>query len=165
MTPTHTHAHHGGRYTWLAELAGGGSMAGKAVVTYHDLGKDLPCAVDAEEWHQHWLPIAPDDCRVCLGAGTDQIKGNKDNPCGGCYGLGKVRPDGETPTELWELADIADAIIQRLRNERDEAQRQLSDGDVQALLKRKTEDATTRHEQQWRAGRGYGPGGQRMTGD
>lgn len=169
MTPTHTHRAHGGRYKWLAELAGGGSMAGKAVVTYHDLDKDLPCAVDAEEWRKQWQEIAPDACSVCLGSGTDQIKGNKQRPCGGCYGLGKVRADGEKPTELWDLADIAGRIIAQRTAERDDAQRQLADAEVQAFIEqlrqRGLDDATAKSEQEWRAGPGYGHGGQRHTGD
>ncbi|MDN6323306.1 MAG: hypothetical protein L0J73_11730 [Halomonas sp.] len=119
MTPTHTHTTHGGRFAFAARLSATGSIAGTELVTYHDIDKDIPGAMKAEEWERDWRPVAKDDCAVCLGAGTDQIKGNKDRPCGGCYGLGKVRPDGETPTELWELADVAAGIIARRTAERD----------------------------------------------
>lgn len=169
MTPTHTHAVHGGRFAFVARLSGTGSIAGTELVTYHDLDKDMPGAMKSEEWDRDWRPVESDDCPVCLGAGTDQIKGNKQHPCGGCYGLGKVRADGETPTELWELADIAGRIIARRTAERDEAQAWLADAEVQAFIERlrqqRIDDATAKHEQEWRAGRGYGHGGQRHTGD
>lgn len=169
MTPTHTHANHGGRFALVSAHTGGGALAGQQLVIYADLDKECSSATTADDWRQHWREIAPDDCTVCLGAGTDQIKGNRDKPCGGCYGLGKVRPDGETPTELWELADVAAGIIARRTAERDEAQRWLADAEVQAFIEqlrqRRIDDSIAKNEQEWRAGRGYGPGGQRYTGD
>lgn len=166
---THTHRTNGGRFALVSEHHGGGALAGQQLVIYADLDKDAQSATTADDWHQHWRPIAPDDCPVCLGAGTDQIKGNKANPCGGCYGLGKVRPDGEKPTELWELADVAACIIARRTAERDEARRWLADAEVQAFIEqlrqRRIDDATAKNEQEWRAGPGYGHGGQRYTGD
>lgn len=169
MTPTHTHATNGGRYTLVSAHTGGGALAGQQLVIYADLDKECSSATTADDWRQHWREIAPDDCTVCLGAGTDQIKGNKDRPCGGCYGFGKVLETGETPTELWDLASVATGIIDRLCRERDEAQRWLADAEVQAFIEqlrqRRIDDSIAKNEQEWRNGRGHGPGGQRHTGD
>ncbi|MDX5378739.1 MAG: hypothetical protein LPK08_14630 [Halomonas sp.] len=74
---------------------------------YHELGRDVLNATTADDWYQHWRPVAADACPVCMGSGHDQIKGNKNRPCGGCFGLGKVRKDGEPPTDMWELAEAA----------------------------------------------------------
>lgn len=165
MNPTHTHSTAGGRYALIAEHAGGGELVGQRLVVYHDLDKDCQSATTANDWHHHWRAIEPDDCTVCVGTGTDQIKGNNANPCGGCYGLGKVQANGETPTELWQLAEVAAGVIARRVGERDAARRQLADPAVQAVIQRQQQDETTRREQEWRAGAGQGPGGQRITGD
>lgn len=165
MTPTHTHRAHGGRFALVSEHHGGGALAGQQLVIYADLDKDVHSATTAEDWRQHWRAIEPDDCTVCLGSGTDSIKGNKQRPCGGCYGLGKVQANGETPTELWQLAEVAAGVIARRVGERDAARRQLADPAVRAVIQRQQQDETTRREQEWRAGPGYGHGGQRHTGD
>lgn len=169
MTPTHTHREHGGRYALLSEHHGGGALAGQQLVIYADLDKECSSATTADDWRQHWRAIAADDCTVCLGAGTDQIKGNTDRPCGGCYGLGKVQANGETPAELWDLASVATGIINRLCRERDDDRRQLADPEVQAFIQhrhqQRLDDSTARAEHQWRDGRGRGPMGQRHTGD
>lgn len=169
MTPTHTHTESGGRYALISEHHGGGALAGQQLVIYADIDKECQSATTADDWHQHWRALEKDDCRVCLGAGTDQIKGNKANPCGGCYGLGKVRADGETPTELWELADVAAGIIAKRTTERDEARRWMADAEVQAFIEqlrqRRLDDSIAQQEHKWREGRGHGPMGQRHTGD
>lgn len=169
MTPTHTHAEHGGRYSMLGEPLGSGPLESVHLVKYQDMQTHLEQITTMEDWGAHWRKIAPDDCSVCLGNGTDQIKGNKQRPCGGCYGLGKVEADGETPTDLWDLADIAGRIIRQLRAERDEAQRQLADAEVQAFIEqlrqRRIDDSIAEQEHAWRDGRGHGHGGQRHTGD
>ncbi|WP_311949325.1 hypothetical protein [Halomonas piscis] len=169
MTPTHTHRERGGRYALVAKHAGGGALTGQHLVIYHDLEKDVQSATTNDDWRQHWRAIAPDDCTVCQGSGTDQIKSNKTNPCGGCYGLGKVRTNGERPTDLWQLADVAAGIIAKRTAERDHAQRQIADPEIQAfvqnLRQQRIDDSIGRQEQEWRAGRGFGPGGQRHTGD
>lgn len=165
MSPTHTHKTAGGRFAILGEPMGSGPLESTHLVKYQDMQTCLEQITTMDDWTANWRKIAPDDCPVCLGCGTDQIKGNKQNPCGGCYGLGKVKKDGQAPTELWELADIACGIVHQLRYDRDAAVRQLSDPAVQSVIERQQQDVTTRLEQEWRAGRGKGPGGQRFVGD
>lgn len=167
--PTHTHKEQGGRFAVVAEAPGVGHLHGQGVVIYHDLDRDVQTATTADHWNQHWRPAEKDDCPVCLGAGTDQIKGNKENPCGGCYGLGKVRKDGETPADMWELSDVAQRIIIALENDVKEMSEHLALPGVMELIKRQRQqmidDSTARQEQEWRNGRGHGPGGRRHTGD
>ncbi|MDL4864118.1 hypothetical protein NPJ88_017430, partial [Halomonas elongata] len=95
--PTHTHQQHGGRWAAINSHPGAGPLAGQEVVILHDLDKDVTSVTTYQDWNDNWRAIAIDDCTVCLGTGKDSIKGNKRQPCGGCYGLGKIRQDGETP--------------------------------------------------------------------
>lgn len=170
---TYTHKDQGGRFALVGQHHGQGALEGQQLVIYHDLGKDVTAAVTADEWRQQWRPIARDDCQVCMGTGYDHIKGNKANPCGGCYGLGKVREAGETPANLWELAEVATRIITGLRSELGVAVRQLKaihaapgvNEALEAHLQQAISDSTARQEQEWRDGRGHGPGGRRHTGD
>ncbi|MDW5376794.1 hypothetical protein R6258_07655 [Halomonas sp. HP20-15] len=168
MKPTHTHAQ-GGRFALVCETPGTGPLEGQTLVVYHDLGRDVQSATTLDDWRQHWRPIATDDCPVCLGTGTDQIKGNKSYPCGGCYGLGKVCSDGETPDDRWELAEVAAGIIKRQQQELEQRRQAMALPEVRAALQaareRQAADATAANEQQWRDGRGHGPGGRRYTGD
>lgn len=165
---SHTHAQ-GGRFALVSESAGAGPLEGQALVIYHDIDKDVQSVTTLEAWRQHWRPIATDDCPVCLGTGTDQIKGNATNPCGGCFGLGKVREDGEAPADRWQLADVALGIIQRQQQELEQRRQAMGMPEVRAAMKaakdRQAADATAVNEQQWRDGRGHGPGGRRYTGD
>lgn len=171
--PTHTHRTQGGRYVEVSQHAGTGPLEGQQLVIYHDLGRDVMSATTADDWRQQWRPVATDDCPVCLGTGTDQIKGNQAQPCGGCYGLGKVREDGETPADRWQLAEVAGRIIAGLQDELGKTLRQLTHLEavpgvreaVEAHRIQRQQDATSRQEQDWRDGRGHGPGGRRYTGD
>lgn len=169
---THTHHQHGGRYALVAEHAGGGALEGQSLVMYHDIDKDVPSVTTADDWRQHWRPVAKDDCPVCLGTGTDQIKGNKRLPCGGCFGLGKVCKDGESPADMWQLATVATDIIQRQLQELEQLRELVSQPEMQATMQQvaqrqheQQQDAIARSEQRWRNGRGKGAGGQRHTGD
>lgn len=168
MKPTHTHAQ-GGRFALVSESTGAGPLEGQALVIYHDLDRDVQSVTTLEAWRQHWRPIATDDCPVCLGTGTDQIKGNKSYPCGGCYGLGKVCSDGETPDAMWPLAEVAMGIIKRQQQELEQRRQAMALPEVRAALQsvkeKLTADTVARQEQQWRDGRGHGPGGRRYTGD
>lgn len=167
--PTHTHRTQGGRYVEVSQHAGAGPLEGQQLVIYHDLGRDVQSATTADDWRLHWRTIAQDDCPVCMGAGTDQIKGNKAKPCGGCYGLGKVRTDGETPADMWELAEVAERIIIALENDVKDMTEHLALPGVMDLIKRQRQqmidDSTARQEQEWRDGKGRGPGGRRHVGD
>jgi hypothetical protein len=167
--PTHTHRASGGRFAQVAEHAGTGPLEGQQLVIYHDLDRDVQSATTADDWRQQWSPIATDDCPICLGTGTDQIKGNKKQPCGGCYGVGKVRDDGETPSDLWELADVALGIIQRQQQELEQRRQAMALPEVrealQAAKDKRITDSIAESEQKWRDGRGHGPGGRRHTGD
>lgn len=169
MKPTHTHVAHGGRFAMVAHYNGDVSLEAQMIVVYRDLDRETDTATTAKDWETNWRQIATDDCTVCLGAGTDQIKGNKAQPCGGCYGLGKVRDDGETPTDMWELATVATAIIQKQQEDLQRLRQLAALPEVQAALQARreahTSDAITMQEQAWRSGRGYGPGGARHTGD
>nr|WP_300312855.1 hypothetical protein [Halomonas sp.] len=169
---THTHRQLGGRFALVAEHAGTGALEGQGVAIYLDIDKDITSATTTDDWRQQWRPIAKDDCPVCLGTGTDQIKGNKRRPCGGCFGLGKVKGDGETPGDMWELATVATGIIQRQLQELGQlhemvAQPELQSA-IQVLQQRQHEaelNAIARSEQQWRNGQGRAAGGRRHTGD
>ncbi|RTR01978.1 hypothetical protein [Halomonas nitroreducens] len=163
--PTHTHRTQGGRFTLVALHHGTGALDGQRLALYRDLDREVESVALEGEWRQHWREIEKDDCTLCMGTGTDQIKGNKRQPCGGCYGLGKVRPDGETPTDMWQLADIAGRIIQRQQTALQRLHSLEAMPEVQELVKRRQDEAVGRQEQQWRGGRGHGPNGQRRTGD
>lgn len=176
MKPTHTHKTQGGRFALVANHAGGGALEGQQLVAYHDLDRDLPSVTTLEDWSAHWQPITPDTCTVCMGTGRDAIKGNKANPCGGCYGLGRVREDGETPADPWELADVAGRVIAELREEMAKIERKAAlmmraPGVAEWLEAEKARrqqaasDGQAEQERRWREGRGHGPGGARYTGD
>ncbi|MBW5802241.1 hypothetical protein, partial [Halomonas elongata] len=169
--PTHTHRQDGGRYAKASEHTGTGALEGQRLVIYHDLDKDVTSATTLDDWRQQWRPLETDDCPICMGTGRDSIKGNKRQPCGGCYGLGKVRKDGETPQDMWELGEVATGIIQRQQRVIEQRDQVLAFPEVQeALQARKkrqqqpSNDSVVRQEQEWRKGRGHGPGGQRYTG-
>lgn len=167
--PTHTHRTLGGRYVEVSQHAGTGPLEGQQLVIYHDLDRDVQSATTADDWRLYWRPIAQDDCPVCMGAGTDQIKGNKSRPCGGCYGLGKVKKDGETPADMWELAEVAQRIIRR-QEQKIGGLKIIADHPevkelMQGKLRKVIEDSTARQEQEWRDGKGRGPGGRRIVGD
>lgn len=167
---THTHREHGGKFQEIAQHQGAGTdLEGKWLVLYRDLDKGIDSITNLKEWETQWRALAPDDCPVCLGAGHDHIKGNRDKPCGGCYGLGKVRDDGETPTDCWELAAVATGIIQRQQEELDELHQIARCPEVQALIEQQRQQTITdsmgRQYQEWAGGSGHGPGGQRYTGD
>lgn len=168
---THTHTQHGGRYAELNQFDGGGALEGQKLVAYRDLDKDVTSATTLDDWRQHWHPIETDDCTVCMGRGRDSIKGNKRQPCGGCYGLGKVRADGEAPTDLWQLADVATGIIQRQQQIIEQRDQVLAYPEMQAALqerkkRRESEpEGWVQREQEWRGGGGRGHGGRRHTGD
>ncbi|RUR34510.1 hypothetical protein [Vreelandella nanhaiensis] len=167
--PTHTHRELGGKYAELQQHMGTGPLEGQWLVIYEDLDKGIQSGTTQADWLQNWRPLLIDDCPVCMGAGHDHIKGNRDRPCGSCYGLGKVRADGEAAAELWELATIATGIIQRQQEELLNLRRIANNPAVQALLDQERQQAiiesTARNEQAWRESAGYGPGGQRYTGD
>ncbi|WP_016854757.1 hypothetical protein [Halomonas smyrnensis] len=163
--PTHTHKTQGGRFALVGEQPGGGVLEGQTLACYHDLDKDLKSVTTLEDWHRQWRPIAADDCTICLGSGTDQIKGNQRQPCGGCYGLGKVRRDGEAPADMWQLAEIAGRLLQRQQTALQRLHTLEAMPEVKELVKQRQEAAVGQQEQQWRGSRGQGPGGQRRTGD
>jgi hypothetical protein len=167
--PTHTHRESGGKFNEIAQHQGTGPLEGQRLVIYHDLDKGIQSATTKDDWDQNWKLVAPDDCPVCIGTGHDHIKGNKDKPCGHCYGLGKVHDTGEAATDMWELATVATGIIQRQLDELHSLRRVAQNPAVQALLEEQRqqaiEDSMARQEQEWRGGRGHGPGGQRHTGD
>ncbi|SES11589.1 hypothetical protein SAMN04487958_107151 [Vreelandella subterranea] len=167
--PTHTHRDGGGKFHEIAQHQGTGPLDGHWIVIFHDLDEGFQMATTQDDWVQNWREVAPDDCTVCMGTGTDHIKNNKALPCGGCYGLGKVRDDGETPADRWELSAVATRIIQRQQDELLNLRRIAQNPAVQALLDQDRQqafnDSVRRQEQQWRDGPGHGPGGQRYTGD
>lgn len=163
--PSHTHKTEGGRFVVQAETPGAGPLEGQVLVVYLDLDKQVSSATTQVDWRQHWQEIAPDDCTICLGSGTDQIKGNKRQQCGGCYGLGKVKANGAKPEDEWEVADVARGIIQRQRTELQRLASLEANPEVRALLKRQHDAAVAESEHKWRDGRGRGPGGRRQTGD
>lgn len=168
--PTHTHRERGGKYQEIAQHQGAGAdLEGKWLVLYRDLDKGIDSITNLDEWESQWKEVAADDCPICLGAGHDQIKGNRDKPCGGCYGLGKVLETGEAPTEMWELATVATTIIARQEHELRNLRRIAQNPAVQALIEQQRQHAidesTARQEQEWRSTPGHGHGGQRYTGD
>lgn len=170
--PTHTHREHGGRWQAVNSYSGSGPLEGQSVVVLHDIDKDVTSVTTYQDWSDNWRPIATDDCPVCLGSGHDQIKGRKDKPCGGCFGLGKVREDGETPGDRWELAEVAGRIIQRQARMLEQRDQVLDFPEVRKVLaerkrqqKERIDDSIAEQEQKWRDGKGRGPRGQRHTGD
>ena len=167
--PTHTHRDSGGRYGQVTTYWGVGPLEGQQFVVYQDLDRVTESLTTKDDWDENWRPVAPDDCPVCLGVGHDQFKGNKNKPCGGCYGLGKVMETGEAAKEMWELATVATGIIKRQQAELNQLRQIATNPAVQALIDRQRQqaidDSTARQEQEWRSGRGHGPGGQRFTGD
>lgn len=167
--PTHTHRESGGKFNEVAQHQGTGPLEGQWIVIFHDLKEGFQMATTQADWVQNWREIAPDDCTVCMGTGHDHIKNNKEMPCGGCYGLGKVLETGEAPKEMWELATVATTIITRQEHELRNLRRIAQNPAVQALIDQQRQHAidesTARKEQEWRAGKGFGPGGQRHTGD
>ncbi|MGP9499554.1 hypothetical protein [Halomonas sp. AOP43-D1-4] len=167
--PTHTHRQLGGKYAELQQYQGTGPLEGQLLVAYDDLSLSVQSVTTRQDWLQNWREVAPNDCTVCMGAGHDHIKGNKDRPCGHCYGLGKVRDDGQTPADMWELSDVAYSIIQLQQNELEDLRRVAAHPGVQELIERERQQAiiesTALNEQAWRDGQGHGPHGQRYTGD
>lgn len=167
--PTHTHRASGGKYAELQQHEGAGPLAGQWLVIYEDLGKGIQSVTTQADWLTNYREIKPGDCTICMGTGHDHIKGNKQKPCGHCYGLGKVREDGEAPKEMWELATVATKIITRQEHELCNLRRIAQNPAVQALIEQQRQHAidesTSRQEQEWRRGKGHGPGGQRHTGD
>lgn len=172
MKPTHTHKTQGGRFAMLAHYNGDTSLDAQMIVVYRDLDREIETATTANDWEQNWKVIADDDCPLCLGSGSDPIKGNKTNPCGGCYGLGKVRIDGERPKDLWQLAEVAKRMLEQLRQQVETLEkRQALPGVAEAIQGAmvaevgRRQDAQAEQERKWREGRGHGPGGARHTGD
>ncbi|CDG54524.1 MULTISPECIES: hypothetical protein [Halomonadaceae] len=167
--PTHTHREAGGKFHEIAQHQGTGPLEGQWLVIFLDLIDGIQSATTQADWVQNWREIAPDDCTVCMGTGFDHIKNNKEMPCGGCYGLGKVLETGEAPKEMWELATVATTIITRQEHELRSLRRIAQNPAVQALIEQQRQHAidesTARQEQEWRRGKGHGPHGQRHTGD
>lgn len=167
--PTHTHRESGGKYAELQQHQGTGSLEGHWLIVYEDLDKGVQSVTTQDDWLSSWRAIAPDDCMVCMGTGTDHIKGNKDRPCGHCYGLGKVRADGEAATDMWELATVATDIIHSQRAHIAQLSAIAENPAVQALIDQQRQqvitDSVGRQYQEWSDGHGHGPGGQRYTGD
>lgn len=167
--PTHTHRASGGKYAELQQYQGTGPLEGQWLVAYEDLDKGIQSATTQADWLQNWREIAPDDCTVCMGTGTDHIKGNAKMPCGHCYGLGKVLDNGERPTEMWDVAGIAALIIERQQAELHQLQQVANNPAVKAMIEQQRQqamsDSVAHQERQWRDGKGHGPGGQRFTGD
>ena len=167
--PTHTHRTSGGKYAELQQHMGAGPLEGHWLVIYEDLDKGIQSATTQDDWLANWREIAPDDCTVCMGTGTDHIKGNKANPCGHCFGLGKVMESGKAAGGVWDLAAIATGIIQRHQAELHQLRQVANNPAVQALIEQQRQqtmsDSVARQERQWRDGKGHGPGGQRYTGD
>lgn len=167
--PTHTHRTLGGKYAELAQHEGAGALTGHWLVIYEDLAKGIQSATTQDDWIEQWRPLERDDCPLCLGAGTDPIKGDKSKPCGHCYGLGNVMDTGERPSDQWELAEVATGIIQRQRVEVAQLRAIADHPGVRELVERerqqRIEDSMACNEQAWRDSQGHGPGGQRFTGD
>ena len=174
MKPTHISITHGAKSARIGTAQGEGQLAGKTLVIYLDLSVEPPAThyVEQARWDAEWQEIPADACPVCYGSGTDQIKKRQDRPCGGCYGLGRVRQDGETPKEMWELAEVAGRIIEGLRQQVAGLEGRLAlPGVAEAIAaemarrQQAATDAQAEQERKWREGRGHGPGGARMTGD
>ncbi|MBB3142770.1 hypothetical protein [Halomonas organivorans] len=169
--PTHTHRQHGGRFAMLAHYNGDTALEAQMIVIYRDLDREIETATTAKDWEQNWKPIAADDCTLCLGTGTDAIKGNKRQPCGGCFGLGKVMKDGERPNDYWQIAEVALGIIQRQQRIIEQRDQVLAFPEVQEVLQQrkarqeKEPAEWVQREQEWRESGGRGHGGRRHTGD
>jgi hypothetical protein len=174
VKPTHTHTTHGTRAVRIGTAQGEGQLAGQTLVIYLDLSIEPPAThyVTTEQWVAEWQEIPADACPVCHGAGTDQIKKRRDRPCGGCYGLGRVREDGETPKGEWEVAEVAGRVIGELRQQVAVLEGRLAlPGVAEAIQSalvaemQRRQDTQAEQERKWREGRGHGPGGARYTGD
>lgn len=174
MNPTHTHKERGGQFARIGAAEGEGQFAGQRLVIYLDLTTQPPAThfVTRPEWEAGWREIPADACPVCHGSGQDTIKKRSGRPCGGCYGLGRVRLDGERPEDLWELGEVARRIIGELRQQVARLEGRLALPGVaeaiaaeQARRQQAATDAQAEQERKWREGRGHGPGGARMTGD
>lgn len=178
MKPTHISIAHGAKSARIGTAQGEGQLAGKTLVIYLDLTVEPPAThyIEEERWEAQWREIPTDACPVCYGSGTDQIKKRQDRPCGGCYGLGRVKEDGETPKEMWELAEVAGKVITEIRAEMAKIERKAAlmmqaPGVAdwleaeRARRQRAASDAQAEQERKWREGRGHGPGGARYTGD
>ncbi|MDR5867250.1 hypothetical protein [Halomonas koreensis] len=166
--PTHTHRQHGGRYGQVTTYWGSGPLEGQQLVVYQDLDRVTESLTTMEDWEKNWRPLAADDCSLCLGTGRDAIKGNKANPCGGCYGLGKVRQNGERPEDCWQVAEVAGGIIQRQQQELGRLRQIAAMPEVKEIVENRRaqkDRAWIDEEQEWRAGPGRGHGGRRHTGD
>ncbi|MCP1313014.1 MULTISPECIES: hypothetical protein [unclassified Halomonas] len=167
--PTHTHREHGGKYAELAQHQGAGALEGQWLVIYEDLDKGIQSGTTQGDWLEQWRPLERDDCPLCLGTGTDPIKGDKSKPCGHCYGLGKVMDTGERPTDQWELAEVSTGIIQRQRAELAQLRAIADHPGVRELVERelqqRIDESIALQEQEWRGKPGHGHGGQRHTGD
>ncbi|WP_447556386.1 hypothetical protein [Vreelandella sp. EE22] len=167
--PTHTHRAQGGGYKEIQQYQGTGPLAGQWLVAYSDLIKGVDSVTTQTDWTTHWRELRPDDCSVCYGTGRDHIKGNPDKPCGGCYGLGRVCNDGQPPADMWALSDIAWDMIMQLQNEVENLRVIAECPGVLELVERERQqrlnDSIAQKEQEWAQGQGFGPGGQRYTGD
>lgn len=163
--PTHTHKENGGRFAMVAHYNGDTALDAQMIVVYRDLDREIETATTAKDWEHNWKPIAADDCTLCLGSGRDAIKGAKHQPCGGCYGLGKVMKNGARPEDCWQVADVALAIIRRQQTALQRLHTLESTPEVMQLVKRLQDQAIGGQEQKWRGSRGKGPNGQRVTGD
>jgi len=141
--PTHTHKTQGGRFAMVAHYNGDTSLEAQMIVVYRDLDRETDTATTAKDWETNWRPIATDDCPVCLGSGHDHIKVNKSKQCGGCYGLGKVKEDGQRPEDLWQLADVATHIIQRKQHELEQRRRAMATPAVREAIQRERERAVS----------------------
>ncbi|WFM72908.1 hypothetical protein [Halomonas sp. CKK8] len=170
--PTYTHKTQGGRFALVAHYNGDTTLDAQMIVVYRDINREIETATTAKDWEQNWQTITPDTCTVCMGTGHDHIKGAKHQPCGGCYGLGKVKQDGEKPVGEWELAEVALGLIKRQQQELEQRRQAMAVPEVRAALEahkvarqRLQEKDWVAREQGWREGRGKGPGGARITGD
>lgn len=170
--PTHTHKTQGGRFAMVAHYNGDTSLDAQMIVVYRDVDREIETATTAKDWEQNWQPIAADTCTVCMGTGHDHIKGNKTAPCGGCYGLGRVRQDGKKPQDEWQLAEVSLGIIQRQAKIIEQRDQVLAFPEVNEVLKERKERQQkegppdwVQREQEWRGSPGRGHGGGRMTGD
>ncbi|MFI0474580.1 hypothetical protein ACGLWX_17850 [Halomonas sp. HMF6819] len=167
--PTHTHRTLGGKYAEIQQHQGTGPLDGDWIIVYEDLDRSIISATTQRDWLDNWRYLESDDCPICLGTGYDHIKGNRDRPCGHCYGLGKVRVDGEAATDLWELATVAGNIIECQRAELEQL-RAIADYPgarewVDRERQKRIDDSIAQQEQEWRGKPGHAPGGQRYTGD
>jgi hypothetical protein len=178
VKPTHIHRTTQTQAARVGTAKGEGPEAGKTLVIYLDLSVEPPAThyIEQARWDAEWRETPADACPVCHGAGTDQIKKRRDRPCGGCYGLGRVREDGETPKGEWEVAEVAGRVIAKVKQERDHWRKRCEaleevPGVAEAIVAERARrqqaasDAQAEQERKWREGRGHGPGGARYTGD